>query len=292
VLMGIGVGIACGLIGNYLILRRMALMGDAISHSILPGIAGAFLVSRSRSTWVMFLGALVAGILTSFIIELIHRRSRVKQDAAIGVAFSTLFAVGVIMIAVFADRVDLDQDCVLYGEIGFVSLEPSVEWLGMKWGPASILRMGVVCLGLILAISLFYKELLVSSFDPGLSRVIGIRSDWVHHALTAVLSLVIVSAFEAVGAILVIAMLILPGASASLLTHRLPSRLLISVLHAIASSVLGMHLAVWLDCSIASAMVLSGAFLFVLAWCRFWIVNRSSSGRWESRVEEVSGGQA
>lgn len=287
VLMGIGVGIACGLIGNYLILRRMALMGDAISHSILPGIAGAFLVSRSRSTWVMFLGALLAGILTSFIIELIHRRSRVKQDAAIGVAFSTLFAVGVIMIAVFADRVDLDQDCVLYGEIGFVSLEPSVEWLGMMLGPASILRMGAVCLGLVLAILLFYKELLVSSFDPGLSRVIGIRSDWVHHALTAVLSLVIVSAFEAVGAILVIAMLILPGATASLLTQRLPSRLMISIVHAIMSSVLGMHLAVWLDCSIASAMVLSGAFLFVLAWGRFCIFDRVWSGKATRLTEEA-----
>ena len=118
--MGFLVTAACGLIGNYLILRRMALVGDAISHSILPGIAIAFLLAKSRSSLAMFAGALVAGIVTTLLIETIHRRSRVKQDAAIGIVFSTLFAIGVILISLFASQVDLDQDCVLYGDISFV----------------------------------------------------------------------------------------------------------------------------------------------------------------------------
>jgi len=143
-LMGFFVAASCGLIGNYLILRRMALVGDAISHSILPGIAIAFLLANSRSTPVMFVGALAAGILTTVIIEIIHKKSRVKQDAAIGIAFSTLFAIGVILISLYADKVDLDQECVLYGEIAFVPLAPLVQIAGLSLAPEPVLRMGLV----------------------------------------------------------------------------------------------------------------------------------------------------
>src|SRR3989344_1061753 len=131
-IMGFLVTAACGLVGNYLILRRMALVGDAISHSVLPGLAVAFLFSGSRGSLPMFIGALAAGVLTTILIELIHRQSRVKQDAAIGITFSTLFAIGVILICLFADKVDLDQECVLYGEIGFVPFQTSVEWFGRE----------------------------------------------------------------------------------------------------------------------------------------------------------------
>src|SRR5262245_43642334 len=145
-LMGFLVATACGLVGNYLILRRMALVGDAISHSVLPGLALAFLVSQSRSTWAMFAGALVAGVVTTVLIELIHEPSRMKQGAAIGIVFTSLFALGVILISVFASKVDLDQECVLYGEIGFVPLEPLVQVSGHGVAPPSVLRMGVVAL--------------------------------------------------------------------------------------------------------------------------------------------------
>src|SRR5688572_27439093 len=112
-LMGFCVAGACGLVGNYLMLRRMALVGDAISHSVLPGIAFAFLATGSRGSGVMFAGALMAGVVTTVIIEAIHRNSRIKQDSAIGIAFTTLFAIGVILISVYAGAVDLDQECVL-----------------------------------------------------------------------------------------------------------------------------------------------------------------------------------
>lgn len=265
-LMGFLVTAACGLIGKYLILRRMALVGDAISHSVLPGLAIAFLLSHSRQTAAMFLGAVAAGVLTTVIIELIHKKTRVKQDAAIGIAFSSLFALGVILISLYADKVDLDQECVLYGEIAFVSLETPVKLGELTLGPASLVRMGIVALIVIVLIALFYKELLVSSFDPGLAVSLGINATFVHYALMSMLSVVVVSAFEAVGAILVIAMLILPGATAALLSHRLPWILALTVLHAALSSVLGVHLSIWLNCSVAGAMVVAGAGLFVVAW--------------------------
>lgn len=266
-LMGFFVAVACGLIGNYLILRRMALVGDAISHSVLPGLAVGFLLADSRSSIAMFLGALGAGIITTIIIEVIHRKSRVKQDAAIGITFSSLFAIGVILISLFASKVDLDQECVLYGEIGNVSLEvPFVQIGSVVLGPPSLVRMACVALAVAALIVLFYKELLISSFDPGLAVSVGISAGLIHYCLMGTLSVVVVSAFEAVGAILVIAMLILPGAAASLLSRRLSVMLVLTVIHAALSSVLGIHLGVWLECSIAGAMVVMGSVLFAIAW--------------------------
>ena len=284
-LMGFLVATACGLVGNFLIVRRMALVGDAISHSVLPGLVIAFLVAQSRHSTAMFAGALVAGIFTTLVIELIHKKSRVKQDAAIGITFSSLFAVGVILVSVYASKVDLDQECVLYGEIGTIPLDaPYVQIGSLVLGPPSLVRMAVVTLVVALLIVMFYKELLVSSFDPGLAFSLGINATVVHYSLMSALSVVVVSAFESVGAILVIAMLILPGATAALLSQRLPRVLLLSVLHAALSSVLGVMLALWLECSIAGAMVVVGGVMFVLAWVfspseglvRRWLARRKS----------------
>lgn len=265
-LMGFLVTAACGLVGNYLLLRRLALMGDAVSHSVLPGLVISFLFSQSRGTLPMFTGALIAGIVATLVIEVIHTRSRVKQDAAIGIAFSTLFAFGVVLTALYAGQVDLDAECVLYGEIAFVPLEPPVTLGPWTLGPAPVVRMGGVLFAVVVLVTAFYKELLVTSFDAGLARSLGFNPTAAHFALMGALSVVVVSAFESVGAILVIAMLILPGATASLLTQRLPRMHVLAVAHAAASAVLGTHLGVWLDCSIGAAMVVAGAMLFAAAW--------------------------
>lgn len=287
-LMGFFVCAACGLAGNYLILRRMALVGDAISHSVLPGLAIGFLVANAWSTrggtddaiattsnasshgltygLAIFIGSLVAGIVTTLLIEIIHKRTRIKQDAAIGITFSTLFALGVVLISVYADKVDLDADCVLHGEIAFVSIEPYISLAGHDIAPVPVIRMGLVALLTLGFIMVFYKELLVSSFDPGLASSMGINVTCVHYALMCWLSVIVISAFEAVGAILVIAMLILPGATASLLTTRFPRVMMLSVLHAALSAVLGMHLAIWLNSSTAGCMVVAGSGIFGLAW--------------------------
>src|SRR5512134_917036 len=175
VLMGFFVTAACGLVGNYLLLRRMALVGDAISHSILPGLIAAFVIFKTTATWVAFGGALAAGLLTVVIIEFIHGQSRVKPDAAICIAFTTLFAFGVVLMSMLESTgsFHIDADCVLYGEIAFVPLEPPVMTFGFSLGPPSALRMALVLVAVILAIVIFYKELLVTSFDPGLARSLG-----------------------------------------------------------------------------------------------------------------------
>lgn len=268
VLMGFLATAACGLIGNYLILRRMALVGDAISHSVLPGLAVAFLFSGSLHIGSMFAGAIAAGVLTTLLIEVIHTKSRVKSDAAIGITFCSLFALGVILINMFAGKIHLDTECVLYGEISYVPLETSVKLLGgaLELGPRPVVTMAAVFLVVVGLIILLYKELLVCSFDPALAASLGIPPKVFHYSLMVVLSIVVVSAFESVGAILVIAMLILPGATSQLLSTRLPVVMFLSVGNALVSAVLGYHLGVWMRCSIAGAMVVAAAGLFLLAW--------------------------
>lgn len=268
VLMGFFVTAACGLVGNFLLLRRMALVGDAISHSILPGLVVAFMIFKSTTTWVAFAGALAAGLLTVLIIEFIHRQSRVKPDAAICIAFTTLFALGVVLMSMLESTgsFHIDADCVLYGEIAFVPLQPPVVWNGYELGPPSALRMVLVLVSVALAIAIFYKELVVTSFDPGLAKSLGMRTRIWHYGLMGALALVIVSAFESVGAILAVAMLIVPPMFAAQISERLPFRLGLTVLHAALSALIGLHLSVWLNCSAAGAMVVAAALLFLAVW--------------------------
>jgi manganese/zinc/iron transport system permease protein len=276
VLMGFFVNASCGMVGTFLLLRRMALIGDAISHSILFGLVTVFFLFKTVSTPMVFLGAVGAGLLTAGMIEFIHRQSRVKPDAAICIAFTTLFALGVVIssIAELQGSVHIDAECVLYGEIGFVPLEAPVIIGGISLGPPSVLRMGFVLLAVLVAIALFYKELLVTSFDPGFARSIGMKTGAWHYAIMAVLSVVIVSAFEAVGAILAIAMLVVPPMFAAHLAQRLPVRLVWCMIHAALASIVGYHLSLWLDCSTAGAMVVASAALFTAVWL-FDLANRA-----------------
>jgi manganese/zinc/iron transport system permease protein len=162
--------------------------------------------------------------------------------------------------------VHLDAECVLYGEIAFVPLDPPVEVFGLVLGPTPVVRMAGVLVALLVLATVFYKELLVTSFDPALAKSLGIRVGIWHYGLMAVLSIVIVSVFEAVGAILAVAMLVVPPMFAAQLSDRLPVRFALVFLHAALSSVLGYQLSVWLNCSPAGAMVVVGALLFLLAW--------------------------
>ena len=270
----------CGLVGNYLVLRRISLVGDAISHSVLPGIAIAFILTGSRSEAPMFIGALVAGVITTLIIEVLHSRTRIKQDAAIGITFSTMFAIGVILISLHGSHTDLDLDCVLFGKLDFLSTKEKII-MGL---PGVVITMGTVALIVGIMILLFYKELLVSSFDPNLAATIGICPRLVHYLLMCILSVVVVSAFSSVGAILVIAMLILPAATSYLLTDRLQVMMLFTLLHSFMSSISGVHLAVALKIPTAPATVVCGLMFFLMAWIfspthgliRIWLRSRVS----------------
>lgn len=265
-LMGFFVAASCAIVGNYMILRKMALVGDAISHSLLPGIALAFLISNSRDLSPLFIGAILSAIGTVILIELIQKYSKTKADSAIGIVFSSLFALGIIIITLFTDYIDLDTDCVLYGEIAFIPLMKSTIIAGINFGPYPISRMGLIFAGLLIIVGLFYKELLTSAFDPALARCIGIRPYVFNYGLTLVLTIVLVSAFRSVGTILVIGMLLFPGCTARLISNNLKAILILSIALCLLYAILGLHLATFLDCSIAGAMIVCAACLFTVAW--------------------------
>ena len=217
VLLGTLVAVACGLIGCYLIVQRLSLIGDAISHTVFPGIVIAFLLTGQIAGPAMFIGAAVAGVGTTAAISFLHRTSRVKEDAAVGIVFTTLFALGVVLLTLFARDAHLDVQHVLLGQIEFALLQKVA--VGGREIPIAVLQMTGVVISLILLISLFYKELLAAAFDQQWSAAVGLRPRLFHYGLMAVLSLTVVGAFTSVGAILVVAMLIAPAATVSIELH-------------------------------------------------------------------------
>jgi len=263
-LTGALVAACCGILGCFLILRRMALVGDAISHSVLPGIVIAFLVSGSRDSFFMLFGAAIIGFLTVFLIQM-FQQSGVQSDASIGVVFTSLFAAGVLLVSLNAQHVDLDLDCVLYGEIAYVQWN-SLTIGGVDLGPKAVWLLGVTLAVIIAVIYFFYKQFKLCSFDPALAAAIGIPVAFFHYLLMGLVSMATVSSFESVGAILVVGLLIIPASTAYLLTDRLSVMILISVAVGVASTFLGYGVSVLLDASIAGCMVCAAGLLFVLAF--------------------------
>ncbi|MDX5436235.1 MAG: metal ABC transporter permease [Pontibacter sp.] len=266
ILTGSLVATCCSLLGCYLILRRMAMVGDAISHAVLPGIVIAFLLTGSRESVPMLIGAGLLGVLTTFLIEFFHRYARVQSDAAIGVTFTWLFAIGIILISVFAGQVDLDQDCVLYGEIAYVPLDLWITEGGLSLGPRTVWTIGAVTILILVFIVVGYKELFLTAFDPGYAAAIGVSTSLWYYLLMTAVSLTTVASFESVGAILVVALLVAPAATAYLLTDNFKMMLLISVILGIVASILGYYLAVWIDGSIAGAIATVTGIEFLLAF--------------------------
>lgn len=260
------VAVTCGLLGCFLILRKMAMVGDAISHAVLPGIVLAFLISGSRDSVIMLLGAGIIGILTTVLIEFFHKKGNLQTDASIGVTFTWLFALGVILISVFANEVDLDQDCVLHGEIAYVPLDLWITESGLILGPRVLYVSGFVFLVILGFIILGYKELYLTTFDPAFATAIGISTVLWHYLLMAAVSLTTVASFESVGAILVVAFLIAPPATAYLLTSSFPRMLLLTAILGIVVSTAGYYLAVLVDGSIAGAMSSVAGILFLIAF--------------------------
>lgn len=265
IIAGSLVAISCGLLGCYLILRRMAMVGDAISHAVLPGIVIAFMLSGSRESLPMLLGAGTLGVLTTFLIEFFHQRGKLQTDASIGVTFTWLFAIGVILISVFVN-VDLDQECVLYGEIAYVPIDVWITESGRILGPRVFWISGSVLIILLLFIGLGYKELFLTTFDPSYAASIGISTAVWHYLLMGAVSLTTVASFETVGAILVVAFLIGPPATAYLLTENFRTMLWLSAGIGVLVSVSGYFLGSWLDGSIAGAMATMAGVFFGLAF--------------------------
>lgn len=237
VLTGVLAAVAAALLGNFLVLRRMSMLGDAISHAVLPGLAAAFFLTGERSSWPMFVGAVVVGLLTALFTEWVHRYGEVDEGASLGVVFTSLFAVGLVMIVQAADRVDLDPGCVLYGAIEMTPLD-KVGVFGLEI-PRVVVVLSAVLLVNLLYVVLFFKELRIASFDPGLATTSGFPAWVMHYSLMTLVAVTAVASFEAVGNILVVAMLVAPAAAARLLTDRLSTMVTLSVVLAAASAVLG-----------------------------------------------------
>lgn len=225
------------------------MLADAITHAALPGVVAAFLISgyleaagwiHHEGSWgirqfLMFGGAVFAGVLTAFMTEWVTRSGWVRQDAALGVVFTTLFAIGLIMLRQFADKSDLDLDCVLYGQLETIGLGAGV--------PGEAIGCGLMLMCNIVLLLVCFKELMLTTFDAGLARTLGFRPRLVHYALMALTSATVVTAFEVVGSILVIGMLVIPPATAVFITRRLYPMIVVSMLVAVASSVIGHVLA-------------------------------------------------
>lgn len=272
VLVGALTAVACSLVGTFLLLRRMSMMGDAISHAVLPGLALAFLISQSRASLPMMAGAAIVGLLTTAMVQWVHRAGRVDEGASMGVVFTILFAIGLVLLRVSADAVDLDPNCVLYGALEYTPLKKTHLW---SWSiPSAVIPIGAVFLLNLFCITLLYKEFKIAAFDPGLATTMGINANLMHYLLMALVALTTVAAFESVGSILVIAMLIVPAATAHLLTDRLSVLLILSALIGAMSALLGHLLALsapgWLgyadlDTSTAAMMSVAAGLLFCLA---------------------------
>jgi manganese/zinc/iron transport system permease protein len=259
------VSMSCALLGCFLILRKMAMVGDAISHAVLPGIVIAFLISGSRDSVTMLVGAGFIGILTTFLIEFLHKKAKLQTDASIGVTFTWLFAVGVVLISLFAGKVDLDQDCVLYGEIAYVPLDLIITGNGTILGPRALYVVGTILVFILVFIIVSYKELFLTTFDPAYASAIGISTTLWHYLLMGAVSVTTVASFESVGAILVVALLTAPAATAYLITDNFKWMLLIACITGILSSVSGYYLAVLFDASIAGAVASMTGIFFGLA---------------------------
>jgi manganese/zinc/iron transport system permease protein len=259
--------VSCALLGAFLVLRKMTMVGDAISHAVLPGIAVAYWLSQSRASLWMFLGAAAVGVLATIIIELLRKKLKVQSDASIGMTFTTLFALGVILITFLSDSVDLDQECVLYGEIAYV---PFNTWSfgGLNMGPIALWSSGLLLLAVLAYTFIGFKGLKMSSFNEDYAAVLGIGVAAWNLSLMAMVSFATVVSFESVGAILVVALLVVPAATAYLLVEKLHLLLIGAGSIALFAALGGYALSRWMDTSIAGtvATLLGVQFLIVLLY--------------------------
>lgn len=254
---------ACGLLGPFLVLRRAALLSDAVSHAVLPGIVATWLLLQTRAPLAVIAGGAVFAVLCVLAIDALRGTGLVRSDAAIGLVFPLLFALGVLGITRYASGIHLDLDSTIYGEIAFA---PFDTWLvgGFEVARSIVILTAVAAANLVFVLAL-WKELKATTFDPQFSQTVGLRPQLLSRALLVAVAITAVTAFESVGAILVVTLLIVPAAAAYLLTDRLALMVAITVGIGWIGAVAGYWGAVGADSSIAGAMGLVCAICFALA---------------------------
>ncbi|MBN8584053.1 MAG: metal ABC transporter permease [Ignavibacteria bacterium] len=245
------IGISCGLIGTYIMLRRMSLIGDALAHAVLPGVVVSFMVA-GKSEVALFIGAVVSGILTVLLIGFVNRNSKIKEDTSIGIIFTGAFALGILLVSQLK-QVHIDLSSYLFGDV-----------LGVSTGDITLSM--IIMFVIILCIVLFYKQLLLTSFDPTMALTIGISTTLVHYMLMTLLSMSIVAGLQSVGVILIIAMLITPPATAYLLSNDLKKILMLSATFGTISAITGLYLSYHFNFASGASIVLVAVVLFLLAF--------------------------
>lgn len=265
ILTACSVAIPASLLGVLLVSKSLVMVGDAISHAVLPGIVVAYLLSGTRDSGPMLLGAAATGFLTTFLIDFLRRKWRIQEDAAIGFTFTFLFAIGVLLIALFAGKnSDLDQECVLYGDLETSILDQVIigEYL---YGTRAILQLLPLTIVLLLVIVLGFKGWKVWAFNPHFGSFIGIPTQLFHLTLMLLLSIHAVLSFESVGVILVIGLLVLPAATALQFSKTLSRTFIYSACIGIVSCVLGVLLGKWINISISPLIVCVNGLIFMLS---------------------------
>lgn len=264
-LIAIIVAVACAIPGVFLVLRKMAMMSDAITHTILLGIVIAFFITHSLSSPFLIVGAALVGVLTVYLVEVLNSTKLVSEDSSIGVVFPLLFSIAIIIISKYAGSVHLDVDSVLLGELAFAPFN-RLEVFGIDIGAKAIYTMGTVLVANIVLLIIFFKELKIVTFDTGLASALGFSPIIIHYALMTSVSITAVSAFEAVGSILVIAFMIGPPVTAYLLTDDLKKMIFISGFVGMINGILGYQFAVVFDVSIAGSMALMTGIVFLIVF--------------------------
>lgn len=259
------VAVACSLPGTFLVLRKMSMMSDSITHTILLGIVLAFFVTHDLSSPLLIAGAAIMGVVTVWLTEMLSRTRLLAEDAAIGVVFPLLFSIAIILITRYAGSVHLDTDSVLLGELAFAPFDRMVIG-GVDIGAKAIYTTGILLLINLTAIILFFKELKVATFDPMLAAVLGFSPALIHYGLMTLVSLTTVGAFQAVGSVLVVAFMIGPPATAYLLTDDLKQMLILSGITGAINGILGYQGAALLDVSIAGSMAVVTGMVFLLVF--------------------------
>jgi len=267
------VAINCALMGGFLMMRKMVMIGDAISHAVLPGIFVAYYISGSTASLPILAGAAFSGILATLMIEWFTKKARLQSDAAIGVSYTLLFAIGIILISKWGQNADLDQQCVLYGEIEQISfwLQPIAFGIVLPKQTVILLAVAVLLIG---AVIWGYKGLFITTFDPDFALSTGVAVTFWHYFLMSGVSLTTVVSFESVGAILVIAFLSGPPAIAYLLTEDFKKMLILACLVGILCSIGGYYAAKWLDVSVAGAISTFIGLVFMVVFIGTSLIKR------------------
>ncbi len=265
ILTGTLVAWLCGILGVFIVLRKLSMLGDAISHAVLPGIVIAYLISGDRSSPLLFIGAALFGVAVTVLIELLNKKASMQSDASVGTSFTLFFSVGIVLVSLLASRVDIDADCVLHGEIGLVPFD-RINRGGVDFGPRQLWVIGISFLVVGLVLLWAYKGLYLTSFNSEFAASLGVGIASWHYLLMSSVSLATVVSFEAVGAILVVGFLVIPPASAWLWSRRLNEMIILTLIMGFISAVAGYFLAVLLDSSIAATMCVVALIQFIISF--------------------------